>query len=258
MVAVIVVLAAGGAVAGITAGPASRGISAGCQKVFVPAYFGTGTWTQAINSKPAPSALILNPATGVGAGRAPNRAYQSVVRQARAAGSAVLGYSSTADGLRPVAQVEADVRNYHAWYGVTGIFLDRVNGVSSKLSYYEQLAGYIHRAIPGSSVWLNAGIYPERQYMSVGDVLMVFEGTFTQYRDIVVPGWARGFPADRFASTIYGASSSSQANDAIRLSRSRNVGYIYVTNLTGSNPYDALPGYWSSEDAALRAGCRAH
>ena len=77
-----------------------------------------------MGTKPPPSAMILNPATGVGAGSAPDPDFQAAAQAGADAGSVVLGYSSTADGLRPIGQVEADVRNYKAWYGVTGIFLD--------------------------------------------------------------------------------------------------------------------------------------
>jgi hypothetical protein len=256
-VVVIVAVIVLGAVAGITVGLTSPGTvsSSHCQRVFIPAYFDANTWSQATASKPAPSAMILNPATGVGAGNAPDPAFQTAVRQARAAGTVILGYSSTNSGLRPIAQIEADVRNYKAWYGVTGIFLDSVNGIASELPYYEQVASYIHRIIPGTSVWLNPGIYPDQQYMSVGDVVMVFEGTYAQYRNIQVPSWARDFPPTKFANTIYGAPSSSQANMAISLSQRRNAGYVYVTNLAGANPYNALPAYWSSEDSAITTGC---
>jgi hypothetical protein len=255
VLAVAVVLVVG-LVVGITAGLKSETITGRyCQKVFVPAYFGASDWPSVTRAKHMPSAMILNPSTGTGAGAAPNPAFQSVVRQARQAGITVLGYSSTADAQRPAAQILADVRHYKAWYGVNGIFLDVVNGTSAELHYYKRLFNYIHRVIPGSSVWLNPGIYPERQYMSVSDVLMVFEGTYAQYRPIQVPGWTRDYPADRFADTIHGAVTSAQANSAISLARSRNAGYVFVTNLSGSNPYNALPSYWSSEVAAITAGC---
>lgn len=254
VIAAVVVL---GAAAGITEELTSGGTSASrCQKAFVPAYFDQSTWSQATASRPAPSAMILNPSTGMGAGTAPNPAFQSVVKRAQAEGTTILGYSSTASGLRPIAQIEADVRNYKTWYGVTGIFLDLVNGVTSELPYYEQLASYIRGVIPGSTVWLNPGIYPDQRYMSVGNVVMVFEGTYAQYRNDQVPSWAHAYPATRFASTIYGAASSSEADSAISLSRSRNAGYVYVTNLAGSDPYNALPSYWSSEDTDITTGCR--
>jgi len=256
MILTVIALVVLGLAIGITAGLKSQGIAGRyCQKTFVPAYFDAGGWPQATVGKHAPSAMILNPATGIGAGTAANPAYQSAVTQARARGIMVLGYSSTANGARPVAQIEADVRNYKAWYGVTGVFLDSVDGTASELPYYRHLANYIHRTIPGSSVWLNAGVYPDQRYMSIGNVLMVFEGTYAQYRAVQVPGWAHDFPAARFANTIYDAVTGAQANNAMNLARSRNAGYVYVTNLSGGNPYDALPSYWSSEVTAISSGC---
>lgn len=253
VIAAVVVLGVG---VGVTEGLIPGGTSPSrCQKAFVPAYFDQTTWSQATASRPAPSAMILNPATGMGAGTAPDPAFQSVVKQAQAAGTTILGYSSTASGLRPIAQIEADVRNYRNWYGVTGIFLDSVNGIASELPYYEELAGYVRRVIPGATVWLNPGIYPDQHYMSVGNVVMVFEGTYAQYLNDQVPSWARAFAATRFANTIYGAASSSEASSAISLSRSRNAGYVYVTNLAGPDPYNALPSYWSSENTAISTGC---
>jgi hypothetical protein len=257
VIAVIVVVVLLAAAGGITAALKSQASAGHCQKTFIPAYFPADVWAQVAGTKPVPSAMILNPSTGIGAGTAPNPSYQAAAKQARESGSAVLGYSSTADGLRPVSQIEADVRNYKAWYGVTGIFLDSVNGVPGELSYYEQLTSYIHRVIPGAVIWLNPGIYPDQQYMSLGNVMMVFEGTYDQYQGSQVPNWARNYPASRFANTIYGASSSAQANSAVSLSRSRNTGYIFVTNLTGANPYDALPSYWSTVNSAITTGCGA-
>lgn len=256
-IAVIVVVLLLGAAGITTAVLSSQNSSSHCQRAFIPAYFPAGVWSQVAATKPVPSAMILNPSTGIGAGRAPNPDYQAATKQAQAAGSAVLGYASTADGLRPIGQVEADIRNYKAWYGVNGIFLDSVNGVPGELSYYQQLTSYIHKIIPGATIWLNPGIYPDQQYMSLANVMMVFEGTFAQYQDAQVPSWANNYPATRFANTIYGASSSAQASSAVSLSRSRNAGYIYVTNLAGADPYDALPSYWSTLAATIATGCGA-
>ena len=40
---------------------------------------------------------------------------------------------------------------------------------------------------------------------------------------------------------------------AVSLAASRNVGYIYVTNDSGANPWDTLPSYWNAEVAAVSA-----
>jgi hypothetical protein len=230
----------------------SRAADGICEQLLVPAYFSSGYWETAIHSKHPPADMILNVSNGPGA--APNPGLQSLVRQAQAAGITVLGYSSTVDGQRPSAQIETEVREYAAWYGVTSIFLDRVSGKSAQLSYYKQLADYIHQAHQGAQVWLNPGVYPDQSYMSVGDVVMVFEGTYAQYLTGQVPSWALQYPAARFAHTIY-ATPAAVLAAALNTAQQRDAGHVYVTDLVGSNPYQATPSYWSAEDTEATAGC---
>ena len=178
----------------------------------IPAYFySSSIWAQAADSKPAPSDIILD-ISGVGAGSGPLGHFKAVVRTAKARGVTVLGYISTVDGQRPASQVEAEVRNYKAWYGVTSIFLDRVSGVQPQVAYYRQLVHYIHQLNAGSSVWLNPGDFPDQDYMSIGDVVMVFEGTYSQYLSLHMPSWVSKYPAAKFAHTIYATPASSLAN----------------------------------------------
>jgi glutathione peroxidase-family protein len=226
----------------------------GCQHAFVPAYFYAGSaWKQAMNSKPAPGVMILNVDSGVGTSPLPH--FQALVRQARAKGITVLGYTSTEYGHRPAAAVETEIRHYRAWYGVTSMFLDLTAGTAAELPYYRKLARYIRTISPGSSIWLNPGAYPAQRYMSVGNVVMVFEGSYATYRQLRVPGWASHYRPARFAHVIYAAPASELAR-AISLSRTRRAGHLYVTSLRGSpNPYATLPGYWKREAAAIPARC---
>lgn len=227
-----------------------------CRQLVVPAYFySSALWAQADGSKPAPGDIILD-ISGVGAGDAPQAHFTTVVRQAKARGVTILGYISTVDGQRPAAQVENEVRNYRQWYGVTSIFLDRVSGVPPQADYYRQLVRYIHRFSPGSSVWLNPGDFPDQDYMSIGDVVMVFEGTYSQYLSLHQPGWVRRYPASKFAHTIY-ATPGSRLDAVFQLAASRRAGHVYVTDDSGDNPYDTLPSYWSRETTAAPAGCAA-
>jgi len=227
-----------------------------CLPLVVPAYFySSAIWAQAADSKSAPSDIILD-ISGVGAGNAPEAHFQAVVKQAEAAGETVLGYISTVDGQRSASQVETDVRNYKAWYGVTSIFLDRVSGEPQQLAYYQQVVNYIHGFDAGSSVWLNPGDYPDQQYMSIGNVVMVFEGTYAQYLTLQVPSWVDSYPASKFAHTIYATSAADLAN-ALKLATSRRGGHVYVTDGSGANPYAGLPSYWSSEDSIASSGCAA-
>lgn len=236
-----------------TASTANSLINSPCQNMVVPAYFYPGAgWTRAADSKPVPRIMILDVA-GPGAGSAPQRKYQAAVRRAQAAGITILGYSDTDYTQRPPADIEADVRNYQAWYGVTNIFLDQVSSGPAQLGYYRSLARYIHSVNPGSAVMLNPGTYPDQRYMSVGDIVMVFENTYASYVSLQVPGWVHKYPATRFAYVIYGTSGSQLAN-AISLAQERHAGFVYVTNGTGLERYNSLPGYWSREDAII-AGC---
>ncbi len=192
--------------------------------------------------------------TSSGAGSAPDPNYQVAVRLARAAGIRVLGYADTNYSRRPAWEVRADIRHYQEWYGIINIFLDQVSSDDSKLPYYSALASYVHGRTPGSMVMLNPGTYPDQGYLSVGDVVLVFEGSYASYLKLRAPGWAQDYPAVKFAHAIY-ATSGSELASALSLSRQRNAGYVYVTGGTGPNPYSSLPAYWSSEDATIAAGC---
>jgi len=232
----------------------SPGTSDSCERVFVPAYFTAPYWETAIASNQKPTDMIVD-VDGTGAGTAPDPDLQSLVKRAQAAGITVLGYSSTADGQRPIAQVEADVGNYAAWYGVTGIFLDRVSGTAQDFSYYSQVSSYIRGAHAGAAIWMNPGVYPaDQDYMPLADVMSVFEGTYAQYLTLQVPGWALNYPAGRFAHTVYATPEEALAS-ALNMAQQRNAGYVYVTDLDGSDPYQGLPSYWTAEGADAAVGC---
>ena len=243
--AAVLVVAAGA----ITVRPVLRS-RAGCQEALVPAYFYPGaSWTQAITSKPPPSIMILD-VTSSGAGSSPNRNYQAAVKRAQGAGITIMGYSETDYAQRPTAAVEADVSHYRSWYHVTDIFLDEASSDGDRAAYYQRLASYIHDVNPGSKVMLNPGTYPDQRYMSIGDIVMVYENTYARYVKLRVPRWVRNYPAAKFAHAIY-ATSGSELAGAISLSQRRNAGYLYVTGNSGANPYGALPAYWPSENAII-------
>ena len=227
----------------------------GCQEAFLPAYFYPGAgWAQAITSKPPPSVMILD-VTSSGAGSSPDRNYQAAVTRAQGAGITIMGYSSTDYTKRPAAAVEADVSHYRSWYHVTDIFLDEAASDRGGAAYYQRLAIYVHGVNPGSKVMLNPGTYPDQRYMSIGDIIMVYENTYASYVRLRVPGWARNYPAAKFASAIY-ATSRSELAGAISLSQQRNAGYIYVTGNSGANPYSSLPAYWPAENAIIASCAR--
>ena len=223
-----------------------------CQQSLIPAYFYPGAnWVRAVDSKQPPRFMIID-ITSSGAGSSPDPNYQAAVKRARAAGITLVGYSATDYARRPPTAVETDVRHYKSWYGVTDIFLDGVSSNDSGLAYYRRLSDYIHDANPGSVVILNPGTYPSEQYMSIGDIVLTFEGTYAAYLRTDVPGWVDDYPAAKFAYIIYGAPESRLAS-TFSTAQTKHVGYMYVTPNNGANPYRSLASYWERENAIIAA-----
>jgi Spherulation-specific family 4 len=228
--------------------------ASGCQSTFVPAYFYSSTiWDQAISTKPDPTVMLLNVDNGVGT--SPLSHFQTLVKQAQNAGITVLGYSSTEYGARAISSVETEVNDYKSWYGVNGIFFDLTQGTSGELSYYQTLANYVRSKISGGVVWLNPGSYPDPSFMSIANVVMVFEGSYSSYLSDQVPSWISQYSPSQFAHVLYDTPQSDFAS-AVNLSRKRRAGHLFVTDLSGSgNPYGALPSYWSQEAGDVSSGC---
>ncbi len=223
-----------------------------CQQMAIPAYFYPGApWTR-MTATPGVGVAVMNPDSGPGTAR--NRDYVAAVASARAAGIKVVGYVHTSYGARRAAVVLREIATYARWYGVDGIFLDEVASEAATAGYYRPMVDAI-RASAGSLVVLNPGTFPAEEYMALGDVVMVFEGTYDEYRRLRVPSWIYGYPPHRFAHVVYNASTVSRLHNAVDWSRARNAGYLYVTHDRLPNPYDVLPRYLASEAQALTTGC---
>ena len=228
--------------------------ASGCQSAFVPAYFyASSIWAQAIDTRPAPAVMLLNVDSGPGTG--PLSHFQTLVEQAHQAGITVLGYSSTSYGQSSISSVETEVQEYKSWYGVNGIFLDLTQGTPGEFSYYQTLANFIRSTIPNGVVWLNPGDYPDPEFMSIANVVMVFEGSYSSYLSDQVPSWISQYSPSHFAHVVYDTPASDLAS-AVSLSRERRAGHLFVTDLTvPGNPYGALPSYWSQEARTVPARC---
>jgi hypothetical protein len=215
------------------------------QKMFIPAYFYPGSfWTQAKADAPTVGFMVMNPASGPGTSQ--NSDYVTAVNSARAAGIKVIGYVHTSYGARDAATVKSEVDAFKLWYHVDGIFLDETASDAALIPYYQDVANYI-RATSGTYVALNPGVIPAEGYMNVGDTVAVFEGTYNTYKNWVKPSWASKYPTSKFTHLIHATSGSSAMKNAIKWSKQRRAGNVYVTNDVLPNPWDILPSYWSSE-----------
>jgi hypothetical protein len=230
------------------------------------AYF--ENWSGMLADAPPANLIILNPNDG------PDTGYTSQVSAAHAKGARVLGYVYTRyantqldsvhnpNGVydRMVDSVKADIDRYYSLYpDLDGIFLDEVTAGSDcahAQSYYLPIHDYIKGAHPTATVVINPGTNVNSCYLSVADILVTFESSFTEYQNAWSTAgrdWETPANAARIWHIVHTASSS-QWSTALQLSRARNAGYVFVTSLTeNDNTYGALPLYFHSEADSVRA-----
>jgi Fe-S cluster biogenesis protein NfuA len=238
------------------------------QQIAVPAYFDptSGEWNRLLQEVPPSNIVIINPNNGPGDG------YASRISEARSRGARVLGYVYTKyantrlDSVRNpngaydrmIDSVKADVDAYYRLYpNLDGIFLDEVTTECSYAqSYYKPIYDYIRSTYRNATVIVNPGTAVGSCYLEAADIVVTFESSFAEYQNewsTVDRGWETNARSARIWHIVHTASLS-QLNAALELSRRRNAGYVYVTNLTETqNTYGALPPYFAAEADSVTA-----
>jgi hypothetical protein len=240
------------------------------QHIAVPSYFYPGSdWARLDQSVPPVRLAIINPNSGPGDPSLPaDPNYQHQVAITQAAGVAVLGYVPTwyAGTLSPpagtsftgsLADVEKEVDLYFTRYQVHGIFFDQGAATCPQAAaYYAPLRRYVHQKWAGVVV-VNPGTQTPECFMNATDVLVNFEGFYSTYSSAsyTQPSWILRYPSTRFWHIIHDAGQISDLQNAVRLSKQRHAGWVYVTDLGEPNPYGALPAgpYWTAELGAVGA-----
>jgi len=267
-------------------------VKADLMGALVPAYFYPATggndpgWTALDTAAhKIPVTAIFNPDSGPLPGPAdPN--YKAVLTNLESAGGKVVAYVPTGFGTASISTVEGDISTYITQYGglIKGFFLDQMEilpatpgtpGTPGTLSYYQSIYNYI-TTLKGSytvignpgSPFLN-GVSPQ-DFLSTANIMNIFEGPNTA-PSLGAPGYntypygldwflSPNYPSNRFSNIVYdvpadagNASTSSAMLADLSKALKLNAGYVYMTNLTGGNPYDALPSYWDQEVAAIKA-----
>ncbi len=112
---------------------------------------------------------------------------------------------------------------------------------------------YVRQRIPDAIVLTNPGTSCAPEYVArpASDVVCLSErdGAFEEFRP---PAWASRFPASRFCVQVYHVDTEAQMRQALRRAMQLRVGYVYITDDQGPNPYDRLPSYWGAEVEAVR------
>lgn len=185
--------------------------------------------------------------------------YIDLYRRAQDAGIRAIGYVTTSDGNRPLADVKAEIDLYLQRYKPAGFFLDEVRNSAdaTTFAYYANLSAYI-RARRGGFVALNYGVFPrDERAMQIADVVLTSEGTYASYlSNYSVPAsWARKYPASRFWHLVHAVPDLAAMRATLKLARERNAGMVYVTDVTAANTWGRLPVYWTAEVNEAMRGC---
>jgi len=170
-----------------------------CHEALVPAYVSSDALLRLAEQTSLPSLLVVNPASGPG--EAPDAGYRRAIAAAQDRGARILGYVPTAWGARPHVDVTRDIERYRAWYAVDGVFFDEAAHDEGGLAHYRALAADA-RAAGARLVTLNPGVVPARGYFDLADVVVVFEGSYADYRAWQEPAWVTDLGA---AHLVYAA-----------------------------------------------------
>lgn len=239
-------------------------------------------WEVVLDMAPAVGFVIFNPDSGPST--QPIETFQTAVKACQKAGISVLGYTPSSYAAREAKEVLADLEKYLTWYGVDGLFVDEVTcskfqssmgflaviqpsnpaqtftlwtliAGTESLEYYQQLSISIRQVLPSSersrsrpSLVYNPGTSVIEEYMPLADILVTFEGPAAAYTEFSPSKYVWRYPAHKFWHIIHDVPPP-ESDRVLSQLRQNHVSWLYLTNLSLPNPYNALPEaeMWSSQ-----------
>lgn len=237
------------AAVGAVAVPA--GAAAGRLGLLVPAYFypsaaGRELWRKLeVAARTVPLIAIANPASGPGARRDP--AYTETLDAAHRAGVQLIGYVSTSYARRTRAEVATDLGKWKELYPmVRGVFFDEQSSGADQVAHYRALAADARRTFPRGRVVTNPGTLCDEAYVRgrAADIACIFEH-HTGADEFRAPTWAARYGAGRFAALPYATPDEVSMRQRLASFAGQGIGWLYITDDSGANPWDTLPAYWA-------------
>lgn len=199
-----------------------------------------------------PIVAIANPASGPGKAADPN--YEKVLALAkRAERLTLIGYVTTSYAKRPAAEVKADVDAWLRLYpSIEGIFFDEQASGGQHVDYQAELYEYVRKTHGLSLVVTNPGTTCDEQFIArpAADAVCLFEGP-KPYGAGELPGWRGKYAANRAVVLSYKIDGADTMQKLIEFATREKLGFVYVTDADGANPWDRLPSYWDEEVAAV-------
>jgi hypothetical protein len=227
-------------------------------RLLVPAYFypageGQAQWDRLLES-PDPAAVVIIANPDSGPGKVADSNFARVIDRARQKGFLVIGYVSTRYAARPLGEVKDDIDRWLRFYpGVRGMFVDEQASSADPISYYVALYEYARKERGLALVINNPGTTCAEEYLvrPAADVECLVESG-KEFSSFQPPAWANGYPAMRFAGSIFRNDDPMKMKEAVRAMAAKRVGYCYITDGNEPNPWNRLPGYWDAEVEAVQ------
>ena len=209
--------------------------------IIVPLYIYPGAaWDELIeiknNNSAVPIVAVINPNSGPGSVKDPN--YVAGIRELKAAGIVVLGYTWTDYGARSSSAVRSEITKYKNWYSVDGIFFDAMSNLRGKLNYYKNLDNFAKSRGLEMTVG-NAGTDTKPIFVGSVDNIVIYESPGTPSLSYL-GGWHSNHDKVNFSFISYDVNSM---DEQFVEGATQRVGYMYITDDDLPNPYDSLPDY---------------
>lgn len=208
--------------------------------VFPPA--STRMWGGLVEARQHIGHVIVNPGSGPGHVRDP--IWIAQLRALEAAELAAVGYLDLSYTRKPLSRVLAEVETWRKWYGVTDFFLDCLpSGDHGRARAVTRVLRDRPRQLLA-----NPGVATTPEVAAHFDLLVTYEGTQP-------PQVRRPWLAAPQASASRRASGPATAwihydapreviGRTVRSAAAAGVSELWVTDLSGANPYRELPSYW--------------
>jgi hypothetical protein len=201
--------------------------------------------------------------------------YQKVIDRAAEKKLHLLAYVpsnyANKDGKAPLAKVKQNIDRYFKLYpGLGGLFVDEQSSRAADVAYYQEIRAHLlktlgrpdaHGETEGRPFMVgNPGVPCSEDYLAKDerrtmDVVVMYENVeagntgagVPAFKDYKNPQWAKNYRPERFAVLVYDCPELRHLPRA----REQQIGYVYVTDAKGANPWGRLPSYWATETARL-------
>ena len=169
-----------------------------------------------------------------------------------ARGVPLLGYLNLAYSKKPMATLLAEADLWRRWYGIVDFFLDCAP--SSDARRTAEVAEILRISARAGELVANAGTRTSHDVAQHFDAVVEHEGLppFALAGPEVLEFWLRehrdaedgGRDVSTGRSWIVHGADAAAASTTLKSAHAAGVDEIWLTDLTGTNPYLDLPTYW--------------